>query len=155
MVRAVTLSIVLLLAAAGSAFAVGPETSSLDSDPFYRDAVLLIENKDYETAILKLQRVLKDNPEAPEVLNWLGYSFRKLKDYPTSKLYYDAALKVDPNYLPAIEYQGEWFIETGDFDSARTNLSKLQLLCGKCHEYEDLARALRLAEALKRTKTSN
>lgn len=131
----------------GMAWAVGPESSYLDLDPDYRDARLAIDAKDYPTAIERLERVLKSHPLSPDVLNWLGFSHRKLKHYPTSKRYYDAALAIDPAYLPALEYQGEWYLETGDMARARANLAILERLCGRCHEWQDLAQAIDAAEA--------
>lgn len=129
-------------AVGGLARAVGPETTPLKQNPDYVRAVERIEATAYAEAIPTLMALRRDYPEAPEVANWLGFAHRKLKDYPTSKRFYDEALLLDPNYLPALEYQGEWFIETGDIASARANLAKLERLCGRCHEWDDLAKSL-------------
>ena len=124
------------------AIAVGPDFTELDTDPIYRDARRFIALHDYAAAIPKLEVLLKDNIGSPVLLNWLGYTHRKLKNYPVSKEFYDAALKADPTYLPALEYQGEWYLETGDMASAKANLAKLEQLCGKCHEWQDLNHAI-------------
>ncbi len=134
---------VLLLA--GAAFAAGPDISALDDDPDYRAARRWIEEKNFPPAIEKLELLLKRQPNSPVLLNWLAYSHRKLKNYPVSKQYYDAALLRDPTFLPALEYQGEWFIETGDMASAKSNLAKLATLCGRCHEWQDLNMAIEKA----------
>lgn len=134
-----------LLAGAG-AQAVGPDWTWLDEDPEYRQARRWIEEKNFPPAIEKLEVLLKRAPHAPELLNWLAYSHRKLKNYPLSKQYYDAALMRDPTFLPALEYQGEWFSETGDMASAKANLEKLASLCGRCHEWQDLNAAIAKAE---------
>jgi tetratricopeptide (TPR) repeat protein len=141
-VRALLVSALL----AGSALAAGPETSTLDQDPDYRDGVAAINAKDYEKALFIFHRLQPERAAAPEVANWLGFAYRKLKRYPESKRWYDQSLMLDPNYLPALEYQGEWFIETGDMVSAKTNLAKLERLCGKCHEWQDLHESIRKAE---------
>lgn len=132
---------------AGSAFAAGPDVSALDEDPDYRAARRWIEEKNYPPAIEKLDILLKRQPNSPALLNWLAFSHRKLKNYPLSKQYYDAALLRDPTFLPALEYQGEWFIETGDLASAKANLAKLAVLCGRCHEWQDLNAAIEKAGA--------
>ena len=129
-----------------SAHAVGPDWTWLDDDPDYRLARRWIEEKNFPPAIEKLEVLLKRSPNSPVLLNWLAFSHRKLKNYPLSKTYYDAALERDPTFLPALEYQGEWFIETGDMASARANLVKLEQLCGRCHEWGDLRDAIAKAE---------
>ncbi|AMJ62519.1 tetratricopeptide repeat protein [Bosea sp. PAMC 26642] len=138
---------VALMLAATPAFAVGPDWTYLDTDPEYRQARRWIEEKNYAPAIETLMKLLVTKPDSPELLNWIAYSHRKLKNYPVSKQFYDAALRRDPTFLPALEYQGEWFIETGDMVSAKANLARLATLCGRCHEWQDLAEAIGRAEA--------
>lgn len=128
-----------MLLAMPAARAVGPDTSALQSEPDYRDGERLIAQGDYAAAIVLFEHLRATYPRAPEVLNWLGFAHRKLKNYPVSKAFYDAALQADPNYLPALEYQGEWYLETGDLERARANLRRLEELCGQCHEWRDLA----------------
>lgn len=132
--------------ACAPAFAVGPDWTWLDDDPDYRQARRWIEEKNFPPAIEKLEVLLKRSPNSPVLLNWLAFSHRKLKNYPLSKQLYDAALERDPTFLPALEYQGEWFIETGDMPSAKANLAKLEQLCGRCHEWGDLRDAIAKAE---------
>lgn len=132
--------------ACAPAFAVGPDWTWLDDDPEYRQARRWIEEKNFPPAIEKLEVLLKRSPNSPVLLNWLAFSHRKLKNYPLSKQLYDAALERDPTFLPALEYQGEWFIETGDMPSAKANLAKLEQLCGRCHEWGDLRDAIAKAE---------
>lgn len=134
-----------LLACTG-AQSVGSDWTVLDENPDYRQARRWIEEKNYAPAIEKLMGLLVAKPNAPELLNWIAFSHRKLKNYPLSKQYYDAALRRDPTFLPALEYQGEWFIETGDMASAKANLEKLASLCGRCHEWQDLNAAIEKAE---------
>lgn len=127
------------------AAAVGPWVSPLEMEPDYRDAERLIAAGEWRQAIVLLERLLVQFKDAPEVLNYLGFAHRKLKDYPRSKQFYDAALAVKADYLPALEYQGEWYLETGDVQAAMANLRKLESLCGRCHEWQDLAAALERA----------
>jgi tetratricopeptide (TPR) repeat protein len=129
----------------GPALAVGPETSGLDFDPKYREVVRMIKREDYKAALPLLHELDIAYPKTPDVLNWIGYSNRKLKDYPTSKRFYDAALAINPEYRPALEYQGMWFIEMGDIPSAKANLAKLTKLCEACEETGDLRDALKKA----------
>ncbi|PTM39713.1 hypothetical protein [Bosea sp. 124] len=146
---AVWRSVLVLLAGltmAAHAFAVGPDYTVLDEDADYRQARRWIEEKNYAPAIEKLMVLLITKPDSPVLLNWIAFSHRKLKNYPVSKQYYDAALRYDPTFMPALEYQGEWFIETGDMASAKANLARLTQLCGRCHEWQDLNQAIEKAE---------
>jgi tetratricopeptide (TPR) repeat protein len=132
------------IAAAG---AVGNPSASLFNDPIWQQAEKLVKDGKYTEALPILHGLDLEFPENPDVHNMLGVSYRKLKDYPRSKLHYDRALAIEPNHLPTFEYQGEWFIETGDMASAEKNLAKLKWICGECHEYKDLAEAINKAKA--------
>jgi tetratricopeptide (TPR) repeat protein len=138
--RAMVLAAALF--AASPALAVGPDVSELEGDPGYRAAVAAVKNGDYRRAIGLLEELDRQHPRKPEILNWLGFSHRKLKDYPTSKRFYDLALEIHPDYRPALEYQGMWFIETGDIAAARRNLARLVELCPVCEETADLKEEL-------------
>lgn len=132
----------LWLALASPALAVGPDTTTLDQEPDYRAGMAAIRAEDFAKALSHFHTLQPLHPWSPEIANWLGFSYRKLKRYPESKRWYDHALLLDANYLPALEYQGEWFIETGDIASARANLARLEQLCGRCHEWQDLNESL-------------
>ena len=135
----------LLFLVAGPAAAVGPENSTLEANPDYRDLRLVLAREDWRGAIPLLERLRGEFPSEPEIANWLGFVHRKLRDYPTARRFYDLALELNPNYRPALEYQGMWFIETGDLASARANLAPLEALCGRCHEWQDLNEAIERA----------
>ena len=78
-----------------------------------------------------------------DINNLLGYSSRKLKQYKPAATYYEKALKINPNHLGALEYQGELFVLTNKVSAAKKNLVKLEKLCGlKCGEYLDLKKAI-------------
>jgi Flp pilus assembly protein TadD len=130
---------------AAAALAVGPENPRLQMEPDYRDAVRHIRASEYGRALPLLFRLDRAYPDEPEVLNWLGFAHRKLKDYPRAKHFYDAALRIEPTYRPALEYQGMWFIETGDIPAAKANLAKLRTICAACEETKDLEEALKAA----------
>ncbi|CAN1540354.1 Tetratricopeptide repeat 1 [Rhabdaerophilaceae bacterium] len=127
--------------------AVSSDNSSLGNDPGYKKALELIKAERWNEALPVLLSLERDIRDSPDVYNLLGITYRKLKDYPTSKRHYDRALALDPGHQPTLEYQGEWFIETGDLPSAKANLALLAKLCGRCHEFRDLEAAIAKAEA--------
>ncbi|MFT4267239.1 MAG: tetratricopeptide repeat protein [Xenophilus sp.] len=106
----------------------------------------LIYSGDYAQAAGRLQALSRDVHHA-EVYNLLGYSLRHLRRYGEAAQAYKEALYHDGSYRPALEYQGELFIETGDVEAARKNLRDLRLLCGTagCAELDQLRKALAAA----------
>lgn len=103
----------------------------------------LVDSYKYSQARTELLLVDKDFPNNANVNNLLGYTSRKLKMYSSSATYYSRALKIDPNHLGALEYQGELFVVTNKISMARKNLKKLEKLCGvNCVEYKDLLTAI-------------
>jgi tetratricopeptide (TPR) repeat protein len=108
----------------------------------YRTAYATIyEKNDYRNAIDQLRALKHDNQ--PDVANLIGYSYRKLGDYDQSKLWYEAALKSDPDHVRTWQYYGLWQIEQGHREQAEVHLQKIGSICGTtCPEYRSLADAL-------------
>lgn len=136
----------IFLGLSGMVFAVGSDNSSLSNDPDFRKATEFVKAERWSEALPILLALEKDFRDSADIQNLLGVTYRKLKDYAVSKRHYDRALELDPGHLPTLEYQGEWFIETGDLPRARANLARLRTLCGACHEYQDLLKAIAAAE---------
>jgi tetratricopeptide (TPR) repeat protein len=55
----------------------------------------------------------------PNVGDLIGYSYRKLGDYKFSQVWYERALKADPNHVLTWQYYGLWQIEQGNRSGAR------------------------------------
>jgi tetratricopeptide (TPR) repeat protein len=108
----------------------------------YREAYATIyDRNDYAGAIVQLRALGHD--EHPNVANLIGYSYRKLGDYKLSQVWYERALKVDPNHVLTWQYYGLWQIEQGNRDQAEYHLSRIAAICGTgCAEYRSLAEAL-------------
>lgn len=140
------LAFAMALAPSGS-LAVGFDNSALMGNEMFRTANAHVKAARWSEAIPLLHILEREFPNSPDVQNLLGVSYRKLKDYDTSKRHYDRALEIDYAHLPTLEYQGEWFIETGNMARARKNLEALKIFCGACEEYRDLAEAIARAEA--------
>ena len=103
----------------------------------------LISAKNFASAMTALQAADKTFPNNADINNLLGYSARNLKQYANAAAYYTKALKIDPNHLGALEYQGELFMLTKKSAQAKKNLAKLKTLYGlTCEEYLDLKKAI-------------
>ena len=131
---------------AGSVWAAGFELSPMQNDPDFAAGNTAVKEGRWKDALPPLLKVEARVKTSADVYNLLGVTYRKLKDYETSKKHYDRALQIDPNHLPTLEYQGEWFIETGNMEKARENLARLKQLCGEYHEHKDLAEAIAKAK---------
>jgi tetratricopeptide (TPR) repeat protein len=104
---------------------------------------VLLNAKNFKQALTDLKVIDSEFKDNADVNNLLGYSSRKLKQYKPAARYYEKALRIDPNHLGAIEYQGELFVLTNKVSAAKRNLAKLEKLCGlKCGEYLDLKKAI-------------
>ena len=103
----------------------------------------LIEAKNFSAALTALQAADKTFPNNADINNLLGYSARNLKQNKAAATYYTKALRINPNHLGALEYQGELFVVTKKISAAKSNLAKLKRLCGvNCEEYLDLKKAI-------------
>ena len=119
--------------------------SSIDDPAFrqgYRAAYATIyDRNDYAAAIEQLKALGHD--DHPNVANLIGYSYRKLGDYKLSQVWYERALKADPNHVLTWQYYGLWQLEQGNRDQAQYHLSRIAAICGTgCEEYRSLAAAL-------------
>jgi tetratricopeptide (TPR) repeat protein len=108
----------------------------------YRAAYASIyDRSDYASAILQLKSLGRDDNAG--VANLIGYSYRKLGDYKVSQIWYERALKADPNHVKTWQYYGLWQVEQGNRDSAQYHLNRIAALTGTAsEEYRSLAAAL-------------
>lgn len=124
----------------------GKKKSSSVSDPkflaAYRTAYTAIYDRhDYAGAIDQLKSLKRE--DVADVANLIGYSYRKLGDYQSSKAYYELALKDDPNHVRTWQYYGLWQLEQGNREQAQYHLNKIASLAGTdSSEYRSLAAAL-------------
>jgi len=104
----------------------------------YRAARQLILDGQYQAGIAAMHALGRD--EHPDVANYIGYANRKMGDYEQSKIWYEAALKSDPNHVRTWSYYGMWQMEQGNRLKALEDLQKVQLICGNttCEEYRQL-----------------
>jgi len=108
----------------------------------YRMAYTTIYDRhDYTGAIDQLKALGHDDNAA--VANLIGYSYRKLGDYKLSQVWYERALKDDPNHVKTWQYYGLWQLEQGNREQAEYHLNKIASLAGTdSAEYHSLAAAL-------------
>jgi len=123
----------------------GDKKSSVDDPAFlkgYRAAYATIyENNDYAAAIPQLEAL--GQSDRADVANLIGYSYRKLGNYQLASVWYERALKADPNHVRTWQYYGLWQVEQGNREQAKYHLAKIEALAGAGSiEYRSLATAL-------------
>jgi len=110
---------------------------------FLSEADALIKQKNFTASLNLLKQADSTYANNADVNNLLGFSSRNLKQFSASARYYQKALRINPNHLGALEYQGELFLQTKKVSAAKKNLAKLKQLCGvNCEEYLDLKKAI-------------
>ena len=112
-----------------------------DGDAAYLTAVAAINEHRYADALTSLALAEKTLGPHPDVLTYIGYTYRKMGQYDTAESFYRQALAIAPNHVGATEYYGELKVERGDIAGARQMLAKLDTICSfGCVEAEDLRR---------------
>src|SRR3569833_2518773 len=101
----------------------------------YRDARDMILAGQYEKGSSAMHALGRD--DNPDVANYIGYANRRMGHYEQSPLWYEAALKADPNHTRTWSYYGMWQAEQGNRLKAKDFLTKVNALCGNtsCKEY--------------------
>jgi Flp pilus assembly protein TadD len=118
-----------------------PDLAKRDADyAAGRDAV---KAKKWEEAVARLKVAEKRNPDHADLQNYLGYSYRNLRQFEPAFAHYKRALELDPRHRGAHEYIGEAYLMVGDLKSAEKHLALLKGICLLgCEELGDLEKAI-------------
>jgi len=135
----------LCLALATTPAMVHADGGSNDRPPTseYSLAKQAMDDGDYGVAIDKLTRLHEAEPNDADVLNLLGYGYRRIGNFDQSRGYYLQALAIDPEHRGANAYLGELYLETGKLDKAEERLKVLDEDCWLgCSEYTELKESI-------------
>ena len=131
--------------------AAGSDSSSDTSkDSFYEDAVKLVKRagnlekkqksdkakKLYTQAFSKLEKAYKSDKKNPDILNYMGYTTRKVGNFDQAEKFYLEGLKIKPNHNGINEYLGELYVATNRMDMAKERLEVLKTC--NCEEFNEL-----------------
>ena len=92
--------------------------------------------KNYKKALGLLLEANKEKPSDPDILNYLGFTSRKLGNFDNAEIYYLMGLEINPNHNGINEYLGELYLQTNRKDLALERLEILKVC--NCEEYEQL-----------------
>ena len=143
------LLIVAIFTVPDSARAAGSDSDDAPTSE-YSLAKKALDDGDYDVAINKLRTLHEKEPKNADVLNLLGYGYRKTGDFDQARDYYLKALAIDPQHRGANEYIGELYLETGQLDKAEERLAVLNKDCWLgCDEYTELKESIEKYKAAK------
>jgi predicted Zn-dependent protease len=129
----------LFIAGASTAFAVDDEvTPDNAANPDFSAVKALVDAGDFDQALPKLIVLDQQSPNNPDLLNLMGFTYRKTGHTNEALDYYNRALSLEPKHLGANEYLGELYLELKQPDKAKERLAVLKAACGNCDEYQDL-----------------
>ena len=150
--------LIFLILSFGSAFSAGSDSSgsssgggdSNNSKSLYKSSVSLIkragklEKKDnkekaeklYSQAFKKLSKALKTEKNNPDILNYMGFTSRKVGNFSEAEDYYLRGLAIDSKHNGINEYLGELYVQTDRIDKAKERLEVLKNC--NCEEYGEL-----------------
>lgn len=82
----------------------------------------------YADALTRFQQAVLEDSRMYEAHTYIGYAQRKLGNHAEALNAYEAALALKPNYVRAIEYQGEAYLGLDRFADATRNYLRLYAL---------------------------
>ncbi len=134
------------------AYAAGSDDSSSGDNKadFYNDAKKLVKRagklekkekidkakKLYSQAFKKLEKAYSSDKKNPDILNYMGYTSRKIGDFEQAEKFYLTGLSIKPDHNGINEYLGELYVQTNRIDKANERLDVLKNC--NCKEYKEL-----------------
>jgi tetratricopeptide (TPR) repeat protein len=118
-----------------------PDWAALDPD--FAAGKRAIGVGDWQGAIKALTNAsLRDDRNA-DIQNYLGYAYRRLRQFDPAMQHYQRALTLNPRHRSAHEHLGEAHLAQGNLARAKEHLAALAQICLiPCDEYHDLERAI-------------
>lgn len=98
--------------------------------------------KKFNDAVKYFTGANDENPNQPDILNYLGYSFRKVGDLVMAEIYYLQGLEINPKHTGINEHLGELYVQTNRIDKAKERLKVLKDC--NCKEFEELESTIKL-----------
>ena len=131
-------------------FAAGGDGGGSSDASLYDEAVKLVKRagnlerkekldkakKLYSQAFTKLEKAYKKDTNNPDILNYMGFTSRKIGNFDVAEKFYLQGLNIKPNHNGINEYLGELYVQTNRIDKANERLAVLKNC--NCDEYNEL-----------------
>ena len=132
------------------AYSAGSDSSDDSKSNYYDDAKKLVKRagklekkekidkakKLYSQAFKKLEKAYSSEKQNPDILNYMGYTSRKIGNFEQAEKFYLTGLSIKPDHNGINEYLGELYVQTNRIDKANERLDVLKNC--NCEEYEEL-----------------
>jgi tetratricopeptide (TPR) repeat protein len=112
-------------------------------DPDFSAGKKALGAEDWNGAIAALELAALRDPLNADIQNYIGYAYRRLRQFGAAIGHYQQALMLNPRHRSAHEHLGEAYLVLGESAKAEQLLVALGNLCLiPCEEYDDLKRAI-------------
>ena len=143
--------ILISLIFSANLMAAGSDSSGGDTKvSLYDEAVKLVKRagklekkekpdkakKLYTQAFKKLEKAYSSDSKNPDILNYLGYTSRKIGNFEQAEKFYLKGLSIKPDHNGINEYLGELYVQTNRIDKANERLEVLKNC--NCDEFKEL-----------------
>ena len=132
------------------AYSAGSDSSEESKSSYFDDAKKLIKRagklekkekndkakKIYSQAFKKLEKAYSSDKKNPDILNYMGYTSRKIGNFEQAEKFYLTGLNIKPDHNGINEYLGELYVQTNQIDKANERLNVLKNC--NCKEYNEL-----------------
>ena len=132
------------------AYSAGSDSSDGSKSNYYDDAKKLVKRagklekkekiakakKLYSQAFKKLEKAYSSEKKNPDILNYMGYTSRKIGNFEKAEKFYLTGLSIKPDHNGINEYLGELYVQTNRIDKANERLGVLKNC--NCEEYKEL-----------------
>ena len=142
--------IILISLISQYAYSAGSDSSDSSKSNYYEDAKKLVKQagkfekkekndkakKLYSQAFKKLEKAYSSDKKNPDILNYMGYTSRKIGNFEQAEKFYLTGLSIKPDHNGINEYLGELYVQTNQIDKANERLDVLKNC--NCEEYKEL-----------------
>ena len=142
--------IILISLMSQYAYSAGSDSSDDSKSNYYDDAKKLVKRagklekkekidkakKLYSQAFQKLEKAYSSEKKNPDILNYMGYTSRKIGNFEQAEKFYLTGLSIKPDHNGINEYLGELYVQTNRIDKANERLDVLKNC--NCEEYKEL-----------------
>jgi Flp pilus assembly protein TadD len=118
-----------------------PDWAALDPDFAAGKRAIVVG--DWEGAIKALTSAGLRDARNADIQHYLGYAYRRLRQFDPAMQHYQQALTLNPRHRSAHEHLGDAYLAQGDLAKTKEYLAALEQICLiPCDDYDDLRRAI-------------
>jgi tetratricopeptide (TPR) repeat protein len=122
---------------------LGSEADWAQLDPDFAAGKRALSAEQWDAAIAALRFASLRDPRNADIQNYIGYAYRRLRQYGPAMQHYQQALVLNRRHRSAHEHLGELYLALGEPAQAEQHLASLEDICLiPCVEYDDLKRAI-------------